>query len=130
MKYEPVIVDGHLVCTKCKNKNNKNLVFHHIHSTGEIIAIICTSCNPRLGQESDLKEASLNKSRIEGSYEKPQPVVYVPPKYAWIFEKFTLEELDILLKDGTSLFEYMAETPKSKTLLEFNKRLAAVIEKW
>ena len=56
--------------------------------------------------------------------------MYVAPKYTWIFEKFTLEELDTLLKDGPLLFETMAETPKSKNVLEYNKKFAAVVEKW
>jgi len=62
---------------------------------------------------------------IEGSISK-----YIPKKYVWIFERFSLEELETLLTDGRTLFEYMSETKKSKDLLEYNKKLAHVIGKW
>jgi len=39
-------IKGKLVCSKCE-KENEHLVFHHNHSTGEYIALVCESCNRR-----------------------------------------------------------------------------------
>lgn len=50
MKYPPKIIDGKLVCYKCELPSNHKLIFHHIHSTGEVIALVCNSCNFYLKQ--------------------------------------------------------------------------------
>lgn len=52
MKYPPKIKDGKIVCYKCNDK----LEFHHNHKTGRAIALVCKSCNRRIGNnEIDYK---------------------------------------------------------------------------
>ncbi|BDI54982.1 MAG: DNA-binding protein [Lokiarchaeia virus VerdaV4] len=44
LKYAPKFEAGILICTKCE-KQEESLVFHHNHSTGEYIALVCKRCN-------------------------------------------------------------------------------------
>ena len=48
LKNPPKEVDGEIVCYKCEKKSD-NLCFHHNHETNQKLAIVCHSCNVRLG---------------------------------------------------------------------------------
>jgi len=46
LKYKPKIEDGKLVCYKCGNKDR--LEFHYNRSTGELMILVCHSCNLKI----------------------------------------------------------------------------------
>lgn len=46
--------NGSLICSKCNNEYN-NLMFHHNHSTGEYIALVCRSCNVKFKANNDFE---------------------------------------------------------------------------
>jgi len=45
----PKIINGKLICFKC-NKESDNLDFHHAIGYDGYVAIVCHSCNVKLGQ--------------------------------------------------------------------------------
>ena len=47
-------IDNKLVCAKCE-KEYENLMFHHNHSTGEYIALVCRSCNVKFRANNDFE---------------------------------------------------------------------------
>jgi len=55
---------------------------------------------------------------------------YIGAKYGWIFRKFTLDELHILLSKGAQLFAEMDLTNTAEQYLHFNPDLDQVIKKW
>jgi len=61
LKYQPEIIAGDLVCTKCKCRP-ENVLFeiHHNHETGQQIGIVCHSCNIKIGRNGDLDYMSEN----------------------------------------------------------------------
>jgi len=86
------IVDDKLVCTKCE-KENDNLMFHHNHSTGEYIALVCRSCNVkfRANNDFDYAEPSLfypNTVHSKISEETNQKLIKVA-----LVKKITISEL-------------------------------------
>lgn len=46
LRISPKFKDGELICAKCEKETDR-LIFHHNHSTGEYIALVCESCNIR-----------------------------------------------------------------------------------
>lgn len=51
LKYKPKIEDEKLVCYKCGNKDH--LEFHYNRSTGELIILVCHSCNLKIDHISN-----------------------------------------------------------------------------
>ncbi len=52
LKYKPELVDGKIKCQICDKQ--KGLVIHHNNKTGETIAILCHSCNVKVGDNDEL----------------------------------------------------------------------------
>lgn len=61
LKYLPVVIDGKVVCSLCKER--KTLVSHHDHNTGEMIALVCDGCNKRLGNSSTINGLEINTKK-------------------------------------------------------------------
>lgn len=61
LKYKPKIEDGKLVCYKCGNKDH--LEFHYNHSTGELIILVCHSCNLKV-QYNEIEHISNEVSEV------------------------------------------------------------------
>lgn len=71
LKFAPKMKDGELICTKCESKTNgySKWNIHHVHNTGELIAILCHACNKKMGEEKNRFESeeseSIEKSNTE-----------------------------------------------------------------
>jgi hypothetical protein len=69
----PRFKEGILVCFNCGKSPAKKLVFHHDHRSGEVISLICISCNRKLG----LSETN-NKSFIYSQVGSHQYRIIIP----------------------------------------------------
>nr|BDI55105.1 MAG: transcription elongation factor Elf1 [uncultured archaeon] len=61
LKNKPKIEDGRLVCYKCGNKDH--LEFHYNRSTGELIILVCHSCNLKI-QYNEIEHISNEVSEV------------------------------------------------------------------
>ncbi len=70
MKYPVKKENNQIICFKCRSP--ENLVLHHNHSTGKYIAVVCHSCNIKIGKNElkfeleDLKERIINLYEFHG----------------------------------------------------------------
>jgi len=108
LKYPPKIKDGKIVCYKCDDK----LEFHHNHKTGRAIALICRSCNRRIGNNEIEYESILTKPLYYE--EKTTITIYESTqkrlKDLRIYKRETYNEiLSRLMKDSAELKELKKE---------------------
>lgn len=61
LKYPPKIDNNKLVCYQCGKGKDKRLVFHHNHQTDEFIALVCDSCNQKLGNDESIIDSQIKK---------------------------------------------------------------------
>lgn len=73
LKNPPRIENEELICYECGHKKDSKLVFHHIHSTGEIISLLCYSCNKQLEQSES--------GCIEDLQDVRRRTVWIPKEY-------------------------------------------------
>jgi len=63
------------------------------------------------------------KTKDDGMY-------YIPKKYRYLLDKFSIDEIFILIAKGPGYIEQLIETDESKLYLTFNPDFAEVHEKW
>jgi len=68
VEYELVVKDGSLTCSKCKEDNR--LEFHHDHTTGELVALVCRPCNKKIGKNHWQYQSETKYDHISFKYDK------------------------------------------------------------
>ncbi len=117
MRNPPKIVNGKVVCCFCDKDDP--LVVHHDHATGEIIGLICRSCNRKpenqllgINDKSPLEETTSTErskafaTRMREDREDLKQLYGLLAKYAKYFkndlneeERAFLKELDVTMKE-------------------------------
>ena len=65
LKYKPLIKDKKILCLNCKRTGD--LLIHHNHNTGQPIALICRSCNQKIGNKNFFENGVLS----DNNFKKP-----------------------------------------------------------
>lgn len=75
LKYPIKIINNKIVCYKCNN--NEKLVIHHNHKTDESIAIVCQSCNLKLGNNEIEYKLEEHKELIIDLFYKNHSITFL-----------------------------------------------------
>jgi len=102
LKYPPKIVEEEVVCFKCEQKSD-DLCFHHNHTTQEMLAIVCHSCNVRLGDGRnglEYQDSRIIPMKIEaGKVKKELRDWKMGFEELYRFFKDIMKQSDIVIKD-------------------------------
>ena len=134
LKFKPQQEDGELICTKCGIKVSKlysKIAVHHVHRTGELIALLCNSCNPKMGDNDNLNfryhGEEYNKT-VDGEIIRWSNDLDLDTELCEIYPKLRRADLLVILKNMDKWTSLLKVGDDFLKMLEDNPRLKIALE--